>query len=129
MISRFFKTLWDWLFVPHGYLSFKQYSGTAKQVHEIMLMNRVTGGKARPYNCKVCHMIFWSMKPNPTCRKIKCFFSYRMKNTGHPVKHHRYNVVTKAKGTEKNHTIKARSFAGVLKADIPGKIIQIQKEK
>lgn len=123
MIIRFLKVLWEWLFGIRGYLSFEPYVGSLEQQQEIALASKIIGGSARHQKCKVCGKSFWAMKHNPTCKRISCFFAYRMK------KHSSYSVVAKHKGVEKNHIIHAHSISEVLGVNLPGKIKQISKVK
>ena len=84
MIIRFFKAFWEWLFVPPGYLPFKQLNGGTEgerrgKLVAMHTMERMLHGKARHQICKVCKGGFWSVKKNDTCRNIKCFFTYSLK--------------------------------------------------
>ena len=123
MIIRFLKAFREWLFVTHGYLNFKAYTGSSSQIREIAIKQKFIGGRPKLQKCKVCDAPFWAMKPNPTCRKIICFFAYRMK------KHSKFAVITKHQGIERNHTVHAHSISEVLRAGLPGKVTQISKVK
>lgn len=124
MIIRFLKALFDWLFIAHGYLRFKHYTGSLLQCQEMAIKQRLLEGKAGRYKCKVCNSMFWSVKHNPTCRRITCFFSYRMNPN-----HSKYSVTTKHHGIEKNHTVHAHSISEVLATRLLGKITQVNKIK
>jgi len=84
MIFRFFKVLLEWMFVPHGYLDFKEFTGSEftgseAQMQQIAIMQKIVKGKPKQYKCKGCGKLFWAMKKNDTCRNLRCFFGYRMK--------------------------------------------------
>jgi len=79
MIIRFLKVLWEWLFGIRGYLSFRVFDGSLSQMQEIALKQKLLHGKAKKYSCKTCGEIFWAARPTPTCKRISCFFAYRMK--------------------------------------------------
>jgi len=81
VIIRFLKALWEWLFGIRGYLDFRVFDGSLSQMREIALKQKLLHGKARKYSCKTCGEIFWAVRPNSTCKKISCFFAYRMKLT------------------------------------------------
>ncbi|MCJ7805200.1 hypothetical protein MUP46_00970 [Patescibacteria group bacterium] len=120
---RFLKAFREWLFVTHGYLNFKVYTGSPSQVREIAIKQKFTGGKPKLQKCKECGGSFWALKHNPTCRRITCFFVYRMEE------HPKYAVTTKHQGIERNHTVHAHSISEVLRAGLPGKVTQISKVK
>lgn len=120
---RFLKALREWLFVTHGYLNFEVYTGSSGQIREIATKQKFIGGKPKLQKCKACGESFWALKHNPTCRRITCFFAYRMKE------HPKYAVTTKHNGIERNHTVHAHSISEVLRAGLPGKVTQISKVK
>jgi hypothetical protein len=83
IIIRFFKAFYEWLFVAHGYLPFRQLNGGTKEQQKARLrvihtMETMLHGHAKHQICKVCKQGFWAVKKNDTCRNIRCFFSYRL---------------------------------------------------
>lgn len=79
MISKILKAIWEFLFVQHGFLPFKRFTGSVTQMRQVAVAQKIIKGKPKPYECKICGRKFWALRKNDTCQNIFCFFKFRLR--------------------------------------------------